>query len=102
MQVLVGVWFDRKLGLGRRELEVKYNLNGAQLFSLLKSTRIMKTVTFVISDGKVEIEAAGFTGGACDAATKAFEEVLGGNVENKKRKAEYHKVAPVTLKQGAK
>ena len=60
-----------------------------------------KTVTFVISDGTVEIEATGFTGGACDVATKAFEEVLGGKVSGKKRKAEFHKVAPVTLTPGA-
>jgi Na+/H+-translocating membrane pyrophosphatase len=59
-----------------------------------------KSVTFIIDNGTVEIEATGF-GGACDVATKAFEEVLGGQVSGKKRKAEYHKVAPVTLKQGA-
>lgn len=61
-----------------------------------------KTVTFVIGDGDVTIEASGFTGGACEVATKAFEEVLGGNVTKKTRKAEAYKVAPVTLKQGAK
>jgi len=61
-----------------------------------------KSVTFIIDNGKVEIEASGFTGGACDAATKAFEEVLGGGVTGKKRKQEFHKVAPVTLKQGAR
>lgn len=61
-----------------------------------------KSVTFVIDGGKVEIEATGFTGGACDAATKAFEEILGGNVSGKKRTTEFYKVAPVTLKQGAK
>ena len=60
-----------------------------------------KTVTFIVDNGKVEIAATGFTGGACDAATKAFEEILGGNVAGKKRTAEFHKVAPVTLKQGA-
>jgi hypothetical protein len=61
-----------------------------------------KEVTFIIADGKVEIEATGFTGGACDAATKAFEEVLGGNVTGKTRKQEFYKTASVTLKQGAK
>lgn len=61
-----------------------------------------KTVTFIIDEGKVEIEATGFTGGACDAATKAFEEVLGGSVSGKKRTADYHKTAPVKLTQGAK
>lgn len=59
-----------------------------------------KSVTFIIDGGTVEIEATGFTGGACDVATKAFEEVLGGQVSGKKRKTEFHKVAPVTLKQG--
>jgi hypothetical protein len=49
----------------------------------------MKTVVFTIGDGNVEIEASGFKGGACDAATKAFEEVLG-TATNKKRKAEYY------------
>ena len=48
-----------------------------------------KEVIFTIGDGKVEIEASGFKGGACDAATRAFEEVLGGNVTGKKRKTEY-------------
>jgi hypothetical protein len=60
------------------------------------------TVTFIIGDGQVEIEASGFKGGACDAATKAFEEVLGGNVSGKKRKAEFYQAAsPVKLNQGA-
>ncbi len=61
-----------------------------------------KEVTFIIADGEVKIEASGFTGGACDAATKAFEEVLGGSVKTKARKAEFYKTAPVQLKQGAK
>lgn len=61
-----------------------------------------KSVTFIIDNGKVEIEATGFTGGACDAATKAFEEVLGGNVAAKRRTQEYYKTAPVKLTQGAK
>lgn len=49
----------------------------------------MKKVVFTIGDGKVEIEASGFKGGACDAATKGFEEVLGG-AGTKTRKAEFH------------
>lgn len=62
----------------------------------------MKTVTFVIGDGQVNIEASGFKGGACDAATKAFEEVLG-TPTNKKRKAEYYQAAePVRLTAGTK
>ena len=61
-----------------------------------------KQIVFIIDNGTVEIEASGFTGGACEAATKAFEEVLGGNVTNKKRTADYYKTAPVKLTQGAK
>ena len=60
----------------------------------------MKQVTFTIHDGKVKIKAEGFVGGACDAATKAFEEILGGSVEAKKRTPDYYKAAPVTIKQG--
>ena len=65
----------------------------------------MKTVKFIIANGEVIIEASGFKGGACDAATKAFEEVLGGKLSNKKRKTEYfEKVAPeyVNVRGGAK
>jgi hypothetical protein len=61
-----------------------------------------KTVTFIIDNGKVEIEATGFTGGACDAATKAFEEILGGNVSGKKRTADFYKTDAVQIKQGAR
>lgn len=61
-----------------------------------------KIVTFIIDGGKVEIEATGFTGGACDAATKAFEEILGGNVSGKKRTQEFYKTAPVKLTQESK
>ena len=49
-----------------------------------------KTLTFVIGDGKVEAEANGFKGGTCETAMKAFEEALGGAVENKKLKADYY------------
>lgn len=48
-----------------------------------------KQVIFTIEGGEVKIEASGFKGGACDAATKAFEEILGGPGE-KKRKSEYY------------
>jgi hypothetical protein len=61
-----------------------------------------KTVIFTVDGGKVEIEAIGFTGGACDAATKAFEEILGGAVSGKTRTQEFYKVAPVQLKQETK
>lgn len=61
-----------------------------------------KEVIFTIHDGKVTIEASGFSGGACDAATKAFEEVLGGNPTNKTRKSEFYKTETVRLvNQGA-
>ncbi len=56
----------------------------------------MKTLTFTVADGKVELEASGFTGGACEVASKAFEEALGGPISNKKRKAEYNKTATTT------
>jgi hypothetical protein len=60
----------------------------------------MKEVTFTIKDGQVTIEASGFKGGACDAATKAFEDILGGAVSGKKRKAEYYQQEQATLKVG--
>lgn len=53
----------------------------------------MKTITFIIGDGNVEIETKGFKGSACEAATKAFEEVLGGEITAKKRKTEYYQAA---------
>lgn len=60
-----------------------------------------KTITFTIGDGAVEVEAKGFKGGGCDAATKAFEEVLGGEITSKKRKAEFYEKEPtVQLKAG--
>jgi len=48
-----------------------------------------KTITFIIDGGKVTIEAHNFTGPACEAATKAFEEALGGAITDKKRKPEF-------------
>jgi hypothetical protein len=62
----------------------------------------MKQVTFTIHDGKVEIKAEGFVGGACEAATKAFEEVLGGNITDKKRTADYYRREEVRINAGAK
>jgi len=63
-----------------------------------------KTVVFTISGGKVEIESSGFTGNACEAATKAFETALGGEITNKTKKAEYYQktAASSSVKQGAK
>ena len=49
----------------------------------------MKQVIFTIENGQVEIKSSGFKGGACDAATKAFEEVLGGTGK-KTRTSEYY------------
>lgn len=43
----------------------------------------------VLPDGTVNIEAAGFKGGACEKATKAIEEALGGGVKQRKKKPEY-------------
>ena len=61
----------------------------------------MKTVTFIIGGGEVEVESSGFKGAACDAATKAFEDVLGGTPKTKKRKAEFYEKEPtVTIKAG--
>ena len=61
-----------------------------------------KTIVFNIKDGEVKVEASGFKGGACAVATKAFEEVLGGKVHDKKLKSEYYEKPSVThLSQGA-
>ena len=63
-----------------------------------------KTIVFTISGGAVEIESSGFTGNSCEAATKAFEEALGGEISGKTKKAEYYQKAATStgLKQGAK
>ena len=53
----------------------------------------MKTVIFEIANGEVQIKASGFKGGACDAATKAFEEILGG-AGKKARTSEYYEKPP--------
>ena len=41
------------------------------------------------TDGKVEIEAIGFKGGACEKATQAIEQALG-TVAARKKKPEYY------------
>lgn len=62
-----------------------------------------KEIVFTIGDGQVELEAKGFKGSACEAATKAFEEVLGGPIQNKKRKSEYYEKSPgVRITTGAR
>jgi hypothetical protein len=43
----------------------------------------------VAPNGQVTIEAVGFKGKSCDAATAAFEDALG-TVSDKKKKPEYH------------
>jgi len=40
------------------------------------------------TDGKVQIEAIGFKGGACEKATQAIEQALG-TVASRKKKPEY-------------
>jgi hypothetical protein len=50
----------------------------------------MPSIQFKIHNGNVTIKAIGFKGTACEAATKAFEEVLGGEVVNKTRTADYY------------
>jgi hypothetical protein len=52
----------------------------------------MEQVVFKIHNGEVTIKASGFKGGACDAATKAFEDVLGGGGK-KTRTGEYYEEA---------
>lgn len=59
-----------------------------------------KRIVFTVENGQVTLETTGFTGPACEAATKAFEEALGGKITEKKRTADYHRSAPVQLKQG--
>ena len=50
----------------------------------------MKQITIdVLPDGTVSIEAAGFRGNACEKATKAIEEALGGKVQQRKKKPEF-------------
>lgn len=60
----------------------------------------MKEVTFTIENGQVKIEATGFKGGSCEAATKAFEDILGGAITGKKRKSEFYQQEQATLKVG--
>lgn len=58
-----------------------------------------KSIEIVFAEnGDVKIEAVGFQGKGCEAATKAFEEALG-VVTNRKKKPEYHQLATVATKQ---
>lgn len=62
-----------------------------------------KEIVFIIGDGDVEIKTTGFKGAACEAATKAFEEVLGGTITKKNRTGEYYeKENVVRIQQGGK
>jgi hypothetical protein len=74
-----------------------------QAIGRLAPHHMSKEIIFIIGDGQVELEAKGFKGGACEAATKAFEDVLGGPINNKKRKAEFYDKSPeVRINAGAK
>jgi hypothetical protein len=55
----------------------------------------MKILTFTIGDGTVTCEASGFTGSACEVASKEFEQALGGQVTARTKKAEYAQPARV-------
>jgi hypothetical protein len=53
-----------------------------------------KTIEVTFSpDGKFTVEAHGFNGSSCHADTKAFEEALG-EVQTRRRKAEFYQVEP--------
>jgi len=52
-----------------------------------------KTIVFTIEDGQVTVETTGFTGTACEAASKEFTDALGGGTVSNKRKPEFFKTA---------
>jgi hypothetical protein len=54
-------------------------------------------VVTISPEGDTKIEAIGYTGGSCAAATKPLEEALG-VVADRKLKPEYHR-APVAVNQ---
>lgn len=54
----------------------------------------MKTITVEVKeDGSVKIEAAGFTGSACEKATEAIEKALGTPSGPRTKKPEYYQGA---------
>jgi hypothetical protein len=58
-----------------------------------------RTIEIIISPtGEIQIEAAGFKGPDCEAATRFLEEALGA-VAQKRRKPEYHQQAGRTNRQ---
>ena len=50
--------------------------------------------------GEVKIDAIGFTGKACEAATKIYTDALGGKPTDIKRKAEYNQTTSINAGQG--
>ncbi len=58
-----------------------------------------ESLVFVIQDGVVTCEASGFHGSACETAMKPFEQALGGEVSNKKRKPEFYQQASDGVRQ---
>jgi hypothetical protein len=53
----------------------------------------MKTIEIIVKkDGTIAIEAIGFQGKSCEAATQAFEQVLG-TLDDRKKKPEYFQLA---------
>jgi len=58
-----------------------------------------KSIEIVVAtDGGIQIEAVGFNGKGCEAATKAIEEALG-VVSSRKKKPEYHSVSTIKKQQ---
>ena len=59
----------------------------------------MKSIDIDISpDGTVKIEAIGYKGNACEAATKEIEAILGGQIKSKVRKPEFYQTVAATQK----
>lgn len=50
----------------------------------------MEQIIFTIHNGTVTIKPLGFKGPACEAATKVFEDVLGGEITKKARTSEFY------------
>ncbi len=54
----------------------------------------MKTIVFTIDrQGHVKVEAQGYTGRSCRDATKIFEDILGGEVLERKEKNDEQKAS---------
>lgn len=59
----------------------------------------MKSITITVdTEGTPTVEAHGFKGQGCEAATKAFEQSLGA-VSKRSRKSEYHQTEIVKTTQ---